>query len=859
MSVSLIRLKHFRDNVLDAEHEHEFEEWGDFVDELVATGHELRGEEGEPEDDYKLGFRGSRARTTFLPVTVDWEQPLGDAEADWAFRDRHGADTELRRRCNMIVSGSPAWIILDIDTQTTDEWEELQAVLREEELDALAYSSYSHGKNPEIVKIRLIIRASRAYGRDEIKRVRRGAGRALGTVIDPSCTDPARIFFLPATHPSREELAFFQSFNGGKTLDVDAILRDTPETANEAATRMEIQLGVWDGRQADDDDKLRAEIELGMWVDDVAVQAGGNYRAFCEQATYKFGGYIAAGALDLETTRERMYRGYDEALHRNEDDRSTEYRRKQIDTGLKQGARRPRLPFTEEQQKQIEMAVDKAAFEVLSAQLSSQRPAREVPLEEARESCWNFLDREHYEAMHVDASTVGVGKSFVFARVAAKRARSGLLTVIQTQEHAVGAQTREELVRRDPGVKSVHLYSAASPPPNAPADHKCPRLAEEPELSELIYDFDTPLRKICGTACERKETCPALAAAKKRGEALREAQVVFVSQAGIGQVSDWLEDGAALLTDEQPAPLKQVSIPGPMVDILEDIEHIPGLDLAWSERISNLVKDVRAKREPDEWQCLDDFPVSIEGIRALSKPEDRQLLRAASRLYLLCQRRKVRLLPGGGIEGFLVTQAHQAMLDARESVLVDATPLLGALPKDLRLHRQHVRDPEGVPITRRMLYRAKAGSSAMYGEGWVNERVVTAAVNRALDAHPGEWLFVTFKAVREWLEQHPGLLRRRMQLAHFGAVRGKNTWKNVDGIYTLGTPRFDRESMLQALLGREFVDSEWLYLASAELEQAFGRGRHVSRATPLLMMCEGSLAPLSWHLDNCKVVEHTGE
>lgn len=853
MTVSYVLLRHYRDNVLDPAQEYEIE-WAAFVDWLIGQGHEVRGEPGEPEEDFKLGFRGASRPTTWLPVEIGWDRPLGGDEADWDFRARHGDDTELRRRCNAAVSRSPAWVVLDIDTQTAEEWAELCSTLEDEGLDAVAYSTYSHGKDPRTVKVRLVVRASRPYPTEEIRRVRRGAGRVLGTTIDPSCVDPARLFFLPAVAPPRVSEAFFRKWEGGNALDVDAVLRDTPETASEAARRVEIQLGVWDGRPADEDDKLRAEIELCSWCDDIQVQAGGNYRRFTEQATFKFGGYIAAGALELEYVRKRMYAAYDEALHRNEDDRTTAYRRKQIDTGLTQGARRPRLPFTEEQEKQIEQAVDKAAYEVLMAQLTSQRPAREVGLEEARAASWGFLDKPRYEALHVDCSTVGVGKSFVLARVAAKRAKAGLLTVVQTQEHAVGAQTREELHRRDPGVRSVHLYSAASPPPNAPPEHRCPRLAEEPELSELIYDFDTPLRKICGSACERKETCPALAAAVERGKALREAQVVFVSQAGVGQVRDWLEDGAALLTDEQPPPLRQITISAEDVAALHEAEHILGLSLEWTERIARLVEDVLDGKDPDEWSCVDDFPVSIEGIRALKDPKDRQRLRAAARFYTLCQRRKVKVLPSGAVEGFLVTEAHQALLDARESVLVDATPLLAALPRDLQLHRQHVADPPGVPITRHMVYRAKAGSSALYGEDWVNERVVEAAVNRALDAHPGEWLFVTFKKVREWLEARPGLLRRRMHLAHFGAVRGKNQWKGVDGIYTLGTPRFDRESMLQALLGRDFVDTEWVYLASAELEQAFGRGRHVSRTAPLLMVCEGSLAPLGWHDQNCKIV-----
>ena len=853
MAVTYVLLRHYRDNVLDPANEHELE-WSSFVEWLVGLGHEARGAAGEPEEDFKLGFRGASRPTTWLPVEVGWDRPLGGDEADWDFRARHGDETELRRRCNAAVSRSPAVVVLDIDTQSEDDWEALCAALEEEGLDAVAYSTYSHGRDPRVVKVRLIVRASRSYATDEIRRVRRGAGRVLGTTIDPSCVDPARLFFLPAAHPSRLDKAFFRVWAGGGELDVDAVLRETPETSSEAARRVEIQLGVWDGRAADDDDKLRAEIELCMWCDDIQIQAGGNYRRFTEQATFKFGGYIAAGALELEDVRQRMYRAYDEALHKNDDDRTAGYRRKQIDTGLSQGARRPRLPFTEEQEKQIAEAADKAAYEVLMAQLTSQRPAAEVGLEEARARSWSFLDKARYDTLHVDCSTVGTGKSYVLARVAAKRARSGLLTVIQTQEHAVGAQTRDELHRQDPGVLSVHLYSAASPPPNAPPDHKCPRLAEEPELSELIYDFDTPLRKICGSACERKETCPALAAAVERGKRLREAQVVFVSQAGVGQVRDWLEDGAALLTDEQPPPLRQITVPAEDVAELHEADHILGLSLEWTERIAKLVEDVLDGADPDEWSCAEDFPISLEGIRALRDPKDRQRLRSAARVYTLCQRRKVKVLPSGAMEGFLETEAHRALLDAREAVLVDATPLLAALPRELELHRQHVADPPGVPITRQLVYRAKAGSGALYGEDWVNERVVEAAVNRALDAHPGQWLFVTFKRVREWLEARPGLGRGRMQLAHFGAVRGKNTWKGVDGIYTLGTPRFDREAMLQALLGRSFVDTEWVYLAAAELEQAFGRGRHVSRSTPLLMMCEGSLAPLSWHDRNASIV-----
>lgn len=844
----LILLDHGRDNVLRPERERDFVDFNDFAAWLQTQGHELRGPSAPVTDeaDLKTGLAGASRPSACIPMLVDWDRPVGDEEADARFLDRHGPSTDYRRRSKGAFEASPSWIWLDLDDLSQEEWRDLLDELVERELNAIAYSSWGHGSKPNAVKCRLILEADREYLPSEVRRVRLGTGKLLGVRVDRSCTDASRLFYLPACPPWRADKKWFWRSKGASRVSVDETLAASPEGAGEVLERLELAAGPWLGGSASDEHRAVAEEAVERWCDQISRQAGGSFRSFTTQRAFRIGHFVGSGCLDPAATEERMRAAYLLARERWGDDQPIAYRFGQLRKGLEDGRRRPRFPLSFAALREVEEAGERAEVVELRELLEAQRPAEEITLGGARARSLQHLSRGTYDALTIDASSVGAGKSFLLAKVAANRAREGRLTVIQTQAHAVAAQTRAELHRQHPEVRSAHLFSPASAPAG---EAGCPRFADDPELRELVRDFGTPLRRICATSCSLAESCPALAAARERDFQASRASVLFVSQAGVSQAGDFLDAGAALFTDEAPEPLEGSLVSAETVAKVLAGGRIPGVGAEDADALRGALRALADDLPDSDYKGLPPPPAGA--LRALEAAE-KAFLKEVSKLSRILASGAAFFLANGAVEGHSETASWAAMLAARESVLVDATPPWYALPANADVLRQAVADPEGVKITREMIFLGRAGTGALCpSEGQIAERAVEAALARARTL-PGKVLFVTFPAIRRWIEAEGRWPAGA--LAHFGATRGRNDWQDFESCYCLGTPRYAREPGLKALLRKEDVAREWAYLAQAELEQALGRLRHVSAKRDLRMVVEGNLPPLSFHAGNTKIV-----
>lgn len=90
----------------------------------------------------------------------------------------------------------------------------------------------------------------------------------------------------------------------------------------------------------------------------------------------------------------------------------------------------------------------------------------------------------------------------------------------------------------------------------------------------------------------------------------------------------------------------------------------------------------------------------------------------------------------------------------------------------------------------------------------------------------------------------------RWEVAHYGAVRGLDRWKDFDGVATIGDPRPNLDAVSRELGGGGAeVESRYDRAdahARSELEQAHGRLRTVHRTRPGFALHLGALLPGSW-------------
>lgn len=519
-------------------------------------------------------------------------------------------------------------------------------------------------------------------------------------------------------------------------------------------------------------------------------------------------------------------------------------------------------------------------------QLDAQKPSEEVELHEATIR----LERDLREALRDDVPTVlkycaGTGKSRAASKVMAELARNNRRVAYATQEHAVAAETRRHLAHDAPEVVTAHVHS---PLIRVEGEPVCQRADE---LKERVFDYGASLFKSVCPRCPFFQTCPARIAAQTRSRAKADAQVLFCSHSGISQVFDENGQDLRLIVDEMPTTFEQIEVSREaMFDV--SMGPLSCATLLTGRAAKAIATAWLAGVEPSHILNHEGTPLSVDEVVSergrLSlvegpvRDDERTRLKAADALIRMYAFR----LEGGTIHGLgpgskasvgaMVPQAAHTLLLERRGVLLSATPVVAALP-GFRVRECRVRD--GARVYRKMVLRADRGSMALQTsffdsstrtrtrrERGLNESaginwpaVDTALARARLEAQkysPARVLFVTFKFLADALRADPVRLGNDVEVAHFGATRGKNDWMEgkpaeCSVVYLFGTPRMGVMSTLVALGFRgDAADQAWVQHAAAELTQAEGRLRLPRRTKPCTVFCEGDVAPMGWHHGN---------
>jgi ribosome-binding protein aMBF1 (putative translation factor) len=267
----------------------------------------------------------------------------------------------------------------------------------------------------------------------------------------------------------------------------------------------------------------------------------------------------------------------------------------------------------------------------------------------------------------------------------------------------------------------------------------------------------------------------------------------------------------------------------------------------------------RARRSDAAMVRLADVTETVSRVWAIAQTADRWTLTVADgRAYLL-----------GPNADLIACSEHPRV------VILDATPDLRALevlsgrsiPDDAVL-RLEARD--AAPVERVHVYSSSVSRAAIELHDGMFDRervarvlahVINLVSSRAPSAHA--LLLITYKAVREAIERAlreperepeiaPVLSRwtdagRRIDLLHYGNVRGYDAFGAHDVCVTLGDP-FDNLGAAQRrarmLAMSEDAREDWYReRALAELTQAHGRLRAVTRDKPALIVHVGRLRP----------------
>jgi hypothetical protein len=176
---------------------------------------------------------------------------------------------------------------------------------------------------------------------------------------------------------------------------------------------------------------------------------------------------------------------------------------------------------------------------------------------------------------------------------------------------------------------------------------------------------------------------------------------------------------------------------------------------------------------------------------------------------------------------------------------------------------------DGAAITRVLAYYPRASRRSLFIKGKPNVPRVSEVLRRALDladkAGVRRLVLVTFQKLQEALEG-PGTLKsmldqwkspgRKIALLHYGALTGLDSFREFDGLVTIGDHWPNKQDVFEVaeLVGVE-PNPYYRKLVAAELEQAHGRLRDVSRTTPAWHLHVGAVAPARWHAGNTTVLQ----
>ena len=163
---------------------------------------------------------------------------------------------------------------------------------------------------------------------------------------------------------------------------------------------------------------------------------------------------------------------------------------------------------------------------------------------------------------------------------------------------------------------------------------------------------------------------------------------------------------------------------------------------------------------------------------------------------------------------------------------------------------------------RTMLYAADMNRGQLAPRGgevaWQRiERHLSAVIKRLDETAPKHWegLLVMAKALIDSVERAPRsvqkLIRRFTHRAHYGALRGLNTYKRCDVFVTFGDwyhykPEVEHEAAFLALDPHDSMRERF----AAELDQVHGRARNPRREKPVWHLRVGAVPPRSWRSDD---------
>jgi hypothetical protein len=166
--------------------------------------------------------------------------------------------------------------------------------------------------------------------------------------------------------------------------------------------------------------------------------------------------------------------------------------------------------------------------------------------------------------------------------------------------------------------------------------------------------------------------------------------------------------------------------------------------------------------------------------------------------------------------------------------------LLRNLREDVQILRFEVTDGcEG--IERVLVEMSEANTRALKADKPRVSRIVADILKRA--ARRKTVIFCA-KAIEPWVREAAG---KNAEVAHYGAVRGLDGWKDADVFATIGDHFQNEEANeREAAFFRLDAQVEWVRKVSFELEQAHGRARDPRRDKPALHLHYGNVIPNRW-------------
>jgi hypothetical protein len=176
-------------------------------------------------------------------------------------------------------------------------------------------------------------------------------------------------------------------------------------------------------------------------------------------------------------------------------------------------------------------------------------------------------------------------------------------------------------------------------------------------------------------------------------------------------------------------------------------------------------------------------------------------------------------------------------------------PVLKALRPDAITRQIDVEDPPGVEIERVRVIMADATTKVLKRDRERVARVVEDLLRRRPLAST---VIICAKRLEPWVLECiagcPGV-----EVTHYGAVRGMDTWMDFEVFATIGDHyenlgAVDQEATYFGLDARELSRTK----LSTELEQAHGRGRDCRRVGTALHLHYGTSWPGRWHCLNSR-------